>query len=74
MQSRQVVGADASPKSKHYKGTFAEGNSIQYTFMIAHDVLGLKRRIDAGEKKGTALSRGLISGVWGGSGAYRSLL
>ena len=43
----------ASPKSKFY-GEFAEGNSIQYTFMILHDVLGLKRKIDAGEKKQTA--------------------
>ena len=65
-------GGNASPKSKHY-GTFAEGNSIQYTFMISHDVLGLKEKIDAGEKRRTAFSRRHISDPSGGSGAYRSL-
>ena len=50
----------ASPKNQHYT-TLAEGNAVQYTFMIAHNVLELKRRIDAAEKEGTALKRGLIS-------------
>ena len=68
-------GGAADPKSKHYKGKFAEGNSIQYTFMIAHDVLGLKRRIDAAETSKTALSDNLISDPSGGSmQAYNDLL
>ena len=42
--------------------------------MIAHDVLGLKRKIDAGERSRTALSPQLISGPSGGSvPAYRDL-
>ena len=64
----------ASDKSKHY-GSLAEGNAIQYTFMIAHDVLGLKEKIDAGEISNTALRRGLIAGPRGGSvQAYNDLL
>ena len=69
----QATWGGGFAKNKHY-GDFAEGNSIQYTFMIAHDVLELKRRIDAGEQKGASFSRGLIAGPGGGSGAYRSLL
>ena len=42
--------------------------------MIAHDVLGLKRKIDAGERRRATFSRWLISSPWGGSGAYKSLL
>ena len=63
----------ADPKSKHYH-SFAEGNAIQYTFMITNHVLGLKKKIDDGETRGTVLWRGLISGPSGGSGAYKSLL
>ena len=63
----------ASVKSTH-NPTLAEGNPIQYTFMIAHDVLGLKRKIDAGETRGTALKRKLIADPSGGSvPAYRDL-
>ena len=69
----KLWGGDASPKSKHY-GELAEGNSIQYTFMILHDVLGLKRRIDGGETSNTALWRNLIKNPGGGSvPAYRDL-
>ena len=52
---------------------FTEGNSIQYTFMIAHDVLGLKKKIDAGEQTRATFTRNLISAPSGGSGAYRTL-
>ena len=63
----------ASSKSTHY-GRFAEGNAMQYTFMIAHDVLGLKRKIDAGEKSGTVLLRNRFTDPSGGSvPAYRDL-
>ena len=62
----------SSPAQFH--GEFAEGNSIQYTFMITHDVEGLKARIDAGERRGPTFDVNLISGPSGGSGAYRSLL
>ena len=48
-------GAVRSPQL--HDPLLTEGNSIQYTFMIAHDVLGLKRKIDAGERRRTALSR-----------------
>ena len=67
-------GDAASPKSKHYP-LFAEGNAIQYTFMIAHDVLRLKRIIDAAETSSTAFWRGLIAAPRGGSvQAYSDLL
>ena len=73
--AKPTLSGEATPnKSTHY-GTFTEGNSIQYTFMMAHDVLGLKRKIDAGEKSRTALWRGLISDPRGGSvQAYNDLL
>ena len=61
------------PKNRHY-GQFAEGNSIQYTFMIAHDVLELKRQIDTAERRRASFSRALIARPGGGSGAYKSLL
>ena len=65
-------GSPASPKSKYY-GSLTEGNAIQYTFMIAHDVLGLQKKIDDAEKSSTALLRKRISDPSGGSGAYRTL-
>ena len=65
-------GAVGSPEG--HNPLYTEGNSIQYTFMITHDVLGLKRKIDAGERRGRTFSRWLISSPWGGSGAYKSLL
>ena len=69
----KLGGGDASPKNKHYT-TLTEGNAVQYTFMITHDVLGLKKKIDAAETSGTALSRWLIASPGGGSGASKSLL
>ena len=39
-----------------------EGNPIQYGFMPNHDVRKLKELIDAGEKAGTFIERGDISG------------
>ena len=63
----------ASPKSKHYT-TLAEGNAVQYTFMITHDVLGLKKIIDAAERKRATFSRSRISDNVVGPGAYGSLL
>ena len=71
--ARPQTGWGWFPKNKHYP-YLTEGNSIQYTFMIAHDVLKLKQRIDAAEQKRATFSRGLIAGPGGGSGAYRSLL
>ena len=68
----RLGAGDVGNKAAHHD-QLTEGNSIQYTFMVAHDVLGLKQKIDTAEMAGTVLSRGLISGVWGGSGAYKSL-
>ena len=58
---------------QRHEGVFTEGNSIQYTFMIAHNVLGLKQKIDAGERKDRVFTLADITGPSGGSGAYKSL-
>ena len=67
------LGSDLIYPERHYQ-KFSEGNSIQYTFMIAHDVLGLKRKIDAGEQKERAFTLAHITGPSGGSVAYGRLL
>ena len=67
----RLSGGAASNKNEHLT-PFAEGNSIQYTFMITHDVLGLKKAIDAGESRGATFDSS--ASVSGGSGAYSILL
>ena len=52
---KPLLGGSAASYKNAWHHAFSEGNSIQYTFMILHDVLGLKEKIDAGEKKETAL-------------------
>ena len=50
-------GGYYSRSQEQVYGEFAEGNSIQYTFMIAHDVLGLKQKSSMMEKQQEPFSR-----------------
>ena len=50
-KSKSSLDSGVSDKNA-FLPQFSEGNSIQYTFMILNDVLGLKQKIDAGEKLG----------------------
>ena len=61
----QSSGFHNRDKSTH-STNFAEGNAIQYTFMILHDVFGLKQKIDAGEASDTVFEREHISDPFGG--------
>ena len=72
--SKRSESSIADDKESHYT-QFSEGNSIQYTFMNTHNVLGLKQKIDDGEAALPLLTRLLISQpAVGGSSAYSTLL
>ena len=72
--SKRSRSSIADDKESHYT-QFSEGNSIQYTFMNTHNVLGLKQKIDDGEAALPLLTRLLISQpALGGSSAYSTLL